>query len=124
MTERQSPRVRLIEWGRIETDCSLVGRDLKLWPGGGREWDWRETKTHHVPGIQVADVRELLDRGADVVVLSRGMELVLQTPPETVDRLREAGIEVYVLETREAVHRYNELVAEDRLVGGLFHSTC
>ena len=25
------------------------GKDFKLWPGGGRAWDWRETGTHHRP---------------------------------------------------------------------------
>ena len=124
MADTESPRIRLIEWGRIETECSLIGRDLKLWPGGGREWDWRETNTHHVPGIQMTDVREVLERGADTVVLSRGMELVLRTPQETIERLRELGIEVHVLETLEAARKYNDLVAAGRPVGGLFHSTC
>jgi len=39
------------------------GKDFKLYPGGGREWDWRETNTEHVPGIQHADVQELLENG-------------------------------------------------------------
>ena len=46
-------------------------KDAKLFPGGSREWNWRETGTEHVPGIQPADVQELLDHGAKVVVLSR-----------------------------------------------------
>jgi hypothetical protein len=39
------------------------GKDFKLYPGGGREWDWTETNTGHVPGIQPADVEELLEHG-------------------------------------------------------------
>jgi hypothetical protein len=54
------------------------GKDFKLYPGGGRKWDWRETGTQHVPGIQPSDVQELLDHGATVVVLTRGMQLMLQ----------------------------------------------
>jgi len=38
-------------------------KDAKLFPGGSCEWNWRETATEHVPGIQIADVQELLDRG-------------------------------------------------------------
>jgi NAD(P)-dependent dehydrogenase (short-subunit alcohol dehydrogenase family) len=45
-------------------------------PGGGREWNWLETGTHHNPGIQIAEVEELLEHGAGVVVLSRGMSRV------------------------------------------------
>ncbi|MGO9599043.1 MAG: MTH938/NDUFAF3 family protein [Isosphaeraceae bacterium] len=100
------------------------GRDFKLYPGGGREWDWTETNTHHVPGIQPTDVQELLERGSKVVVLSRGMQLVLQTCPETLQTLQDKNIRVFVEETRAAVEIYNKLVKEQQLVGGLFHSTC
>ncbi len=99
------------------------GKDFKLYPGGGRAWDWGETGTRHVPGIQPADVEELLERGARVVVLSRGMEQALQVCPETLELLRGRGIAVHVEETRAAVELYNRL-ARDQPVGGLFHSTC
>ena len=100
-----------------------IRKDVKLYPGGGREWDWSETGTRHVPGIQPADVQELLAHGATAVVLSRGMDLQLQVDAATMAYLGEQGIEVHVLETREAVKLYNELA--DRIpVGGLFHSTC
>jgi hypothetical protein len=39
-------------------------KDAKVFPGGAREWDWRETGTRHVPGIQPADVQELIEHGA------------------------------------------------------------
>jgi hypothetical protein len=107
----------------MEVEGLARGKDFKLFPGGGREWDWSETGTHHVPGIQPADVLELLDRGSQVLVLTRGMQLVLRTCPETLALLRERRIPVHVEETRAAVALYNRL-AEETLVGGLFHSTC
>lgn len=73
----QSPRITHLEWGEVKAEGLVRARDMKLWPGGGRPWDWQETGTHHVPGIQAADVEELLDNGARTVVLTRGMELVL-----------------------------------------------
>jgi hypothetical protein len=100
-----------------------TGKDWKLHPGGGRPWDWNETGTRHVPGIQPADVAELLEHGAEIVILSRGMQLVLQTAPATLALLEERGVRVEVLETREAVARYNALAGGEP-VGGLFHSTC
>jgi hypothetical protein len=107
----------------MEVEGLGSGRDFNLYPGGGREWDWSETGTHHVPGIQPADVEELLEHGSQVVVLTRGMQLVLQTCPETLHMLKARGIPVYVEETKAAVALYNQL-AEHELVGGLFHSTC
>ncbi len=125
MSERTtgSPKITHISWGRMEVDGLGVGKDFKLYPGGGRAWDWNETRTRHVPGIQPSDVVELLDRGSDIIVLSRGMALVLQTCPETLELLRDRGVAVHIRETRAAVALYNQL-AEDQRVGGLFHSTC
>jgi len=119
----RSPRISHISWGRMEVDGLGTGKDFKLYPGGGRAWDWNETGTRHVPGIQPSDVTELLERESTVIVLSRGMYLVLQTCPETLDLLRERGIAVHIAETRAAVALYNQL-AQLHNVGGLFHSTC
>ena len=66
-----SPRVTDLAWGRLEVDGSTF-KDAKLFPGGARAWDWNETGTNHEPGIQPADVEELLERGATTVVLSKG----------------------------------------------------
>lgn len=118
-----SPRITHLSWGRLEADVVGIGKDLKLYPGGGREWDWNETGTRHSPGIQPVDVTELLDAGATVVVLAQGMQGQLQVMPETLALLAERGVAVHVADTEEAVRRYNELVATDA-VGGLFHSTC
>lgn len=120
---RKSPRVTHVSWGRLEVEGQRVFKDAKLYPGGAREWDWRETGTEHVPGIQPADVEELLEHGVKTVVLSRGVQQRLQVCSETVDLLEARGIATHILETEEAVRRYNEL-RERELVGGLFHSTC
>ncbi len=120
---RRSPRITRLSWGHLEIEGARAFKDAKLYPGGAREWDWRETGTHHVPGIQPADVAELLDHGAEVVVLSKGILERLRVCPETLDLLRDRGIAVQVLQTEQAVARYNEL-SRDAPVGGLFHSTC
>ena len=124
MAEQQkSPRISHLSWGRLEVDAIGAFKDAKLYPGGAREWDWRETGTRHVPGIQPADVAELLEHGVEVVVLAKGVLERLQVCPETLALLRNKGIPAHVLPTEEAVRLYNELAA-DRKVGGLFHSTC
>ena len=119
-----SPRIEHLEWGQMEIAGIGGGRDFKLWPGGGREWDWRETGTLHEPGIQPADVAELIAAGCRAIVLSRGMLLKLHTCPETLELLEREGIEVHVAQTREAAEIYNTLVSRGIAVGGLFHSTC
>jgi hypothetical protein len=123
-TTKASPRILAVEWGKMDIAAIGAGKDFKLYPGGGRAWDWGETGTRHQPGIQVADVGELVERGATAIVLSRGMDLKLHVPQATVEFLEAKGIEVHVAETREAVKTYNSLVASGVAVGGVFHSTC
>ncbi|SCL21111.1 hypothetical protein GA0074692_1088 [Micromonospora pallida] len=120
---KRSPRVLAISWGRMEVEYLGTGKDFKLYPGGGRTWDWSETGTRHSPGIQPDDVEELLLHGATAIVLSRGMQLQLQVDPRTLTLLEERGITPHIVETTQAVQRYNEL-ATTQPVGGLFHSTC
>lgn len=119
----RSPKIRHVSWGRIEVEGVGGAKDVKVFPGGGREWDWNETGTRHDPGIQPSDVEELLEHGASVVVLGRGMALRLKASPETLAYLEDRGIPVHVKGTKEAVELYNRL-AETEAVGGLFHSTC
>jgi hypothetical protein len=119
-----SPKISRIAWGEMDIEGLGSGKDWKLWPGGGRQWDWNETGTHHEPGIQPADVDELLEHGCEVMILSRGQELRLQTHPDTLDLLRGRGVTVHFEETRAAMKRYNELAEHGVRVGGLFHSTC
>ncbi|NIM50140.1 MAG: hypothetical protein GTN62_07360 [Gemmatimonadales bacterium] len=122
--EKRSPRIAHLSWGCLQVEGhDAAFKDAKLYPGGAREWDWRETGTDHVPGIQPADVEELLQHGATVVVLSTGMYKRLRVCPETLEMLQHNNITTHVLQTEEAVQRYNELSNRER-VAGLFHSTC
>jgi hypothetical protein len=118
-----SPRIARLSWGCIEVEGYPPFKDAKVFPGGAREWNWRETGTCHVPGIQPADVQELIEHGAKAVVLSKGIWERLQVCPETLDALAKTGVAVEVLQTEVAVKRFNELQESVR-VGGLFHSTC
>src|SRR5215469_18794012 len=123
-SSNRSPRITDVSWGRLEVEGQAEPyKNAKLFPGGSREWNWRETGTAHKPGIQIADVQELLDHGAKVVVLSRGMAECLYVPRETLEFLEQRRIAFHVLPTQSAVALYNKL-AQTEPVGGLFHTTC
>ena len=100
-SRNRSPRITHVSWGRLEVEGETEPyKDAKVFPGGSREWNWRETKTAHTPGIQIPDVQGLLDHGAKVVVLSRGMAECLHVPRETLDFLEQRQIPVHVLPTQ------------------------
>jgi len=122
-----SPRILEHTWGKLIVDDLSGGeisyKDAKLYPGGSRKWDWQETGTEHSPGVQLADVEELLKHGANVVVLSRGVYGRLRVMEETQHELERRGIGVHVARTKEAIDLYNQL-REEEAVGALIHSTC
>lgn len=120
----KSPRILRISWGHMEVEGLGSGKDFKLFPGGGRPWDWNETGTRHIPGILPADLEELLERGCEELVLSYGMLQALHVSPEAETLLRQRGIPFHGAETCKAVALYNRLALDGKRVGGLFHSTC
>ena len=121
--QKHSPRIAAYSWGQLSIEGCGSLKDAKLYPGGARTWDWRETGTRHDPGIQPEDVAELLDHGSEVVVLSTGVFRRLGVCPETLVLLKNKGVSVHVLPTPKAIAEYNRL-AETRAVGALIHSTC
>jgi hypothetical protein len=124
MAQEQSPRVTHFEWGRVEVaGFAEPFQDVKLYPGGARAWDWAETGTHHDPGIQPADVQDLLAHGATTIILSKGVQERLGVCAETLDLLAARGVTVHVLQTEQAIAQYNALCGTEP-VGALIHSTC
>lgn len=119
-----SPRILSVGWGKMEVEQLGRGKDFKLWPGGGRPWDWSEFGTGHARGIQVDDVKELISHGAKVIVLTRGVLSRLKVPDRTKIYIEENNVEVIVAATKKGVEIYNQYVEKKVPVAGLFHSTC
>lgn len=119
-----SPQIESVKWGKIQVENLGTAKDIKLWPGGGRSWDWSEHGTGHSAGIQIGDCEELISNGSRTVVLSRGMFKRLKIAKETMNYLERQGVQVVVEETKKAVKHYNDLASQGKPVGGLFHTTC
>ena len=116
-----------LTWGNMEVSIDgekQVFKDCKVWPGGARAWDWGETGTHHSPGIQLVDIEEVLEKGAETIILTRGQFGRLDISPQVETFLRERGVDYHIENTRKAVALFNELVQQGKHVGGVFHSTC
>jgi hypothetical protein len=127
MSNFQQSVISHISWGRIEvtTDSKIYQfKDCKVWSGGAKEWDWTLTGTRHQPGIQPADIEEILEQGVEIMVLTRGMEFMLHTCPETEQLLHQRDIEYHIGHTKLAVALFNDLMQQGKRVGGIFHSTC
>ncbi|ELK05606.1 hypothetical protein PAL_GLEAN10023029 [Pteropus alecto] len=91
---------------------SKTYKDCKVWPGGSRTWDCRETGTEHSPGVQPADVEEVVKKCVQTLATGQGMSKGLKVPPSTLECLEKQGIDVRVLQTEQAVKEYDALVAQ------------
>uniref|UniRef100_A0A8C3UEW2 Adipogenesis associated Mth938 domain containing n=1 Tax=Catharus ustulatus TaxID=91951 RepID=A0A8C3UEW2_CATUS len=61
-----SPEITSLSWGQMKVKgCSTTYKDCKVWPGGSRTWDWRETGTN----VPASTVDYLKKNGIDVLVL-------------------------------------------------------
>jgi hypothetical protein len=117
-------------WGKLTVYVNKMSqefKDAKVWVGSqnaqAKEWDWKKTGTQHAPGIQPADLYEFIDQ-VDEVILTRGVEHVLQVPQETIDYVKSKGKECHAGQTADMIELFNTLVDQGKKVGGVFHSTC
>ncbi len=100
-------------------------KDCKIWPGGALRvalgGDGHTPQPGHPAG---GSRRNFGTKRIDEIVLGRGQlgRLNLSTATETL--LRERGIPYHLEKTHKAVQLFNELAAQGKRVGGLFHSTC
>ncbi len=123
-SDKISPKILKLSWGSMEIEGLGHGKDFKLYPGGGKPWDWSETGTEHSPGIKPEDIEDLIEKNCEVIVLSTGMYSRLGVTESAKKLLDKKNIEYHILDTEKAVKLYNELVDKNKRIGGLFHSTC
>uniref|UniRef100_A0A2K5R9E1 Mth938 domain-containing protein n=1 Tax=Cebus imitator TaxID=2715852 RepID=A0A2K5R9E1_CEBIM len=72
-----SPEIASLSWGQMKVQGSnTTYKDCKVWPGGSRTWDWRET------GTEPADVKEVVEKGVQTLVIGRGMSEALKAPTQ------------------------------------------
>lgn len=119
------PIVTAAIWGKIKIShngVEQIYRDAIIYPSGHESWDWNISNTHHVPGVQILEIKKLVDAGCRSIILSTGFENVLQVGPETIAYMKENNIPYTILNSMDAIGRYNE--SSDNNVGFLLHSTC
>ena len=123
----KSPTISSIVWGKTIIEYpdgkTQEFKDVRLWPDNAQAWNWAKTGTRHKPGTQIADFQDFFDT-IDVLVLSQGMDELLQIHPDTIEFLKKSGKEFHIAQTEKAVEIYNRLAQSGKKVGALIHSTC
>lgn len=114
-----TPKIENYRFGEIIIDGRRYARDVIIFPDRVRpEW-WRE-EGH---SLSLADLEEVLDEPPEVLVIGQGAQGRMDVPRETREALEQAGINVVVAKTGDAVHEYNQICQGQRAVAAL-HLTC
>lgn len=102
---------RLVCNGKVYRNTCLVTNS-----GVNAQW-WRKDGMAFSP----EDFTELLANPPKTIVLGNGFMNRVTIPEETLARFQQAGVEVEVLPTPEAVEAYNQRVRKAESVVGAFH---
>jgi hypothetical protein len=112
------PRIEKYSFGRIVVDGEEQTRDLIVLPGRVVT-DWWRADGHK---LALADLEEVLEELPERLLVGTGAQDRLRPEPGTVRQLQDRGIEVEVMPTGEAVHRYGEL--DPGRTAAALHLTC
>jgi len=112
------PRIEGYSFGQIVVDGEEQTRDVIVLPDRVVTNWWRADGHRLVLG----DLDDVLEELPDHLLVGTGAYGQMRPDPDTVERLRERGVEVEVLPTGEAVRRYGEL--DPRRTAAALHLTC
>ncbi len=112
------PRIEGYSFGQIVVDGEEQTRDVIVLPDRVVTNWWRADGHRLVLG----DLDDVLEELPDHLLVGTGAYGQMRPDPDTVERLRERGVEVEALPTGEAVRRYGEL--DPRRTAAALHLTC
>ena len=107
------------DFGHIVIDGISYKNDLLIWPDKIKA-DWWRQESHL---LRVSDVAEALAVHPEVLVVGRGQPGNMQVDLELAAFLKEKGIDLVAVPTREACRIINSLAGKRRLAAAL-HLTC
>jgi hypothetical protein len=112
-------RIDSYDFGHIVIDGVSYRQDLLIWPGNIKK-DWWRREAHL---LQLDDVAEALAANPQILVVGMGQPGRLQVDPSLAAYLKDKGIELVEVPTRQAVQVINAQAGRRRLAAAL-HLTC
>jgi len=108
-------------FGHIKIDGKTYTKDVIVFPSRVFSPWWR-VEGHN---LSPEDLVEIFREPVRLIIIGTGASGVMAVPNQTVTFLKGKGVETEVLNTPDAVSRYNQLVAEGRTeVVAALHLTC
>lgn len=111
-------RIREYRFGHVVVDGKEHIRDVIVLPNRVvGEWCRRDGHA-----LVLADLDDVLDEIPERLIVGCGADDRMRPDPRTLDELRRRGIEVEVLRTPDAVHRFAE--CDPARTAAALHLTC
>lgn len=107
------------DFGHIVIDGTSYRQDLLIWPGNLKA-DWWRRRSHL---LQMEDLPEALNANPEVLVVGKGESGHMEVDQELAAYLKDQGIELVAVPTREACRIINSLAGKRRFAAAL-HLTC
>ncbi|MCX8094909.1 MAG: MTH938/NDUFAF3 family protein [Caldisericia bacterium] len=106
------------EFGEIIIEGKVYKSDLIIIEDKIIENWWREEG--HL--LKEADLFEVLKYKPEVLIIGTGANGLMRVSEDLIKKLKDEKIEYYILKTKEAVKKFNEI--DNKRKAGAFHLTC
>lgn len=107
-------------FGHIDIAGRSYETDVIVFPDRVQGQWWRRTGHSLAP----EDLETVLAEKPEMLVVGTGYYGRMQVPVETLDFLRDAGIDVWIAKTGDAVAAFNRLQRECAHIVAALHLTC
>ena len=121
-TPRYLVVVEEYSFGKIRVHGKTYSNDVIITPERVVCEKWWRREGHRV---YLEDIeRYILEYSPKIVVFGTGYSGLVKVQDEVLRFLRERGVEVYTLPTKDAARLFNELSTRETRILGAFHLTC
>lgn len=110
-------RVNSYSFGEIVIDGKTYHHDVIIFKE--KILDWWRAESHNV---SINDADKIVQLKPQTIIFGTGESGVMRVPRETLDFLKQQGIEVILLRTGEAYQKYNEMLEGE--AAAALHLTC
>jgi hypothetical protein len=115
----QAPKIESYRFGHIEIDGQSYSNDVIIFPDHVMSNWWRDEG--HV--LKPEDLKKVLTADLDVLVVGQGANGRMRVTSATRRQVQEAGFELIVKNSHDAVETYNVLRGQEKVAAAL-HLTC
>lgn len=120
---KKNATIDSLSWGVISCQGKSY-RDMRICGEDVSVWDWKESDVHHDPGITMKAVKDLIDNGCEIILLTTGFDNKLLVSDKVKEMVSGQVQAFYVVNTSLSLEVYNSLLESGLKIGALIHSTC